>query len=239
MEEWFENHFMEQGKGETLILLHGNGEESSYFEKQIEEFSRYYRVIAIDTCRHGKTLRGRAPFTIRQFAQDLKAFMDQHNIVRANLLGFSDGANIAMIFAMKYPDRVDRLILDGGNLTPDGVRSGTQIPIEIGYRMASFFKKLSPKARTNAELLGLMVNDPNINPEDLTKIQAPTLVLAGTRDVIKASHTKAIAKAIPDSRLVFITGDHYVVAKNPQTFNAAVLYFLKPEITPSGKKECL
>lgn len=79
--------------------------------------------------------------------------------------------------------------------------------------MASFFKKFSPKARTTAELLGLMVNDPNINPEDLTKIQAPTLVLAGTRDVIKASHTKAIAKAIPDSRLVFITGDHYVAAK--------------------------
>ena len=239
MEESFENHFLEQGKGETLILLHGNGEESSYFEKQIEDFSRYYRVIAIDTRGHGKTLRGRAPFTIRQFAQDLKAFMDQHNIVRANLLGFSDGANIAMIFAMKYPDRIDRLILDGGNLTPDGVRSGTQIPIEIGYRMASFFKKFSPKARTTAELLGLMVNDPNINPEDLTKIQAPTLVLAGTRDVIKASHTKAIAKAIPDSRLVFITGDHYVAARNPQTFNAAVLHFLKPEITPSGKKECL
>lgn len=55
MEESFENHFLEQGKGETLILLHGNGEESSYFEKQIEEFSTYYRVIAIDTRGHGKT----------------------------------------------------------------------------------------------------------------------------------------------------------------------------------------
>lgn len=52
---------------------------------------------------------------IRQFAEDLLGFMDDHRIAKAHLLGFSDGGNIAMIFAIKHPDRVNRLILNGAN----------------------------------------------------------------------------------------------------------------------------
>ena len=62
--------------------------------------------------------------------------MDEHKIARAHLLGFSDGGNIAMIFALHYPDRVNRLILNGANLHAKGVKRTTQIPIEIGYRIA-------------------------------------------------------------------------------------------------------
>ena len=50
-----------------------------------------FRVIAIDTRGHGKSPRGEKPFTIRQFAEDLKGFMDEHLIEKANVLGFSDG----------------------------------------------------------------------------------------------------------------------------------------------------
>ena len=106
------HYYIEQGTGYPFILLHGNGEDSSYFSNQINEFSLMYHVFAIDTRGHGKTARGNAPFTIRQFADDLMEFMDSHKIDRANILGFSDGANIAMIFAIKYPDRVNKLILN-------------------------------------------------------------------------------------------------------------------------------
>ncbi|MBO6028795.1 MAG: alpha/beta hydrolase [Bacteroidales bacterium] len=223
------HYFIEKGAGEPLILLHGNGENNDYFVGQIQEFSRYYHVYALDTRGHGKTPRGKAPFTIRQFADDLHGFMEEHHIERANLLGFSDGGNIAMVFAMKYPDRVDRLILDGANLDAKGVKPSIQIPIEIGYRFARLFARKSEEAARHAEMLGLMVHDPNVSPEELAKIQSKTLVMAGTRDMIKERHTRLIASSIPDARLVFIDGDHFIANKCPDAFNRAVLEFLGKE----------
>lgn len=222
-----EHYFIEKGQGEILILLHGNGENSEYFEGQINEFARYYHVYAVDTRGHGKTPRGNAPFTIRQFADDLLGFMDAQQIEKAHLLGFSDGGNIAMVFAMRYPGRVDRLILDGANLDAKGVKPSVQIPIEIGYRIASLFARRSESAKLKAEMLGLMVNDPNVLPEQLAGIQAKTLVMAGTKDMIKEKHTRLIASSIPDAQLVFIQGDHFIANKCPQEFNKAVLEFLQ------------
>ena len=221
-----EHYFVEKGQGDPLILLHGNGEDCGYFAGQTDAFARHFHVFAPDTRGHGKTPRGKAPFTIRQFADDLLAFMDAQNIGRANLLGFSDGGNIAMVFAMKYPERVDRLILDGANLDAKGVKRSVQIPIEIGYRFARRFAGRSEEAKRHAELLGLMVNDPAVAPEELAKIRAKTLVIAGTRDMIKEAHTRLIAARIPDARLVFLEGDHFVANKCPDAFNRAVLDFL-------------
>ena len=65
--------------------------------------------------------------------------MTSRKISNAVILGFSDGANIAMKFAMNYPDKVKALILNGGNLNPKGVKRTTQIPIELGYKIASRF----------------------------------------------------------------------------------------------------
>lgn len=222
-----EHFYMEKGKGEPIILLHGNGENCGYFKNQIDEFSRYYHVYAIDTRGHGKTPRGSRPFTIRQFSEDLLGFMDRKRIDRAHLLGFSDGGNIAMIFAIRHPDRVDSLILNGANLDTDGVKRTTQAPIEIGYRLARKFSGKSDLARRNAEMLGLMVNDPNVMPEELAGIKARTLVIAGTRDMIKEEHTRLIAESIPGSELVFIKGNHFIADKKAVEFNRAVLDFLK------------
>ena len=220
------HHYIEKGIGAPLILLHGNGENCEYFKGQIHVFAGHYHVYAIDTRGHGKTPRGVKPFTIRQFAEDLLGFMDDRQIEKAHLLGFSDGGNIAMIFAMKYPDRVDQLILNGANLSPDGVWRSTQIPIEIGYRIAKKFSGKSDSARANAEMLGLMVNDPYVKPEELSAIRAKTLVIAGTNDMILEAHTRLIAEHIPNSQLVFIKGNHFIANKKPEEFNQAVLAFL-------------
>ncbi len=221
------HNYIEKGRGEPLILLHGNGEDCSYFQRQIDEFSKLFHVYAVDTRGHGRTPRGERPFTIRQFAEDLLGFMDEHQIERAHLLGFSDGGNIAMIFAMTHPDRVNRLILNGANLDTGGVSPFTQIPIEIGYRIAKIFAGKSETARLKAEMLGLMVNDPDVKAEELSGIKAKTLVIAGTKDMIREEHTRKIAEGIQDSRLVFIPGDHFIANKNPEEFNRAVLDFLK------------
>ena len=221
--------FIEKGQGEPLILLHGNGENCDYFVGQIDVFAQDYHVYALDTRGHGKTPRGEAPFTIRQFADDLLVFLDAHGIDKAHILGFSDGGNIAMIFAMKYPERVLRLILDGANLDAKGVKPSIQIPIEIGYRFAKLFAKKSAEARQHAEMLGLMVNDPNVRPEELSAIKAKTLVIAGNKDMIKETQTRLIASSIPDAQLVILEGDHFIANKCPEAFNRAVLAFLRDE----------
>lgn len=220
------HYYIESGHGDPIILLHGNGEDCSYFCGQMDAFARQFHVYAIDTRGHGKTPRGDKPFTIGQFADDLLDFMNDHQIEKAHLLGFSDGGNIAMVFSMLYPDRVGRLILNGANLNPEGVKRSTQIPIEIGYRIARRFAGRSESARLNAEMLGLMVNDPDVRPEELRTIRARTLVIAGTKDMIRESHTRLIAANIPDSQLVFINGSHFIANKKPEEFNRAVLDFL-------------
>ncbi|MBP5413698.1 MAG: alpha/beta hydrolase [Lachnospiraceae bacterium] len=221
------HYYIEKGTGQNIILLHGNGENSDYFAGQIDEFAKRYHVYALDTRGHGKTPRGDAPFTIRQFADDLKDFMDEHEITKAHILGFSDGANIAMIFAMKYPEMVDRLILNGGNLDAKGVKRSVQIPIEIGYKFASKFADKSESAKRNAQMLSLMVNDPNIRSEQLSAIRAKTLVIAGTNDMILRKETCRIAENIKDSKLVFVKGNHFIANKNPEEFNLEVINFIE------------
>ena len=218
--------YLEKGRGTPLILLHGNGESSDYFRGQIDVFAERYHVYAPDTRGHGRTPRGVSPFTIRQFAEDLRGFLDEHQIEKAHLLGFSDGGNIAMAFALRYPERVDRLILNGANLSPAGAKRSVQIPIEIGCRIAKRFAVKNESARRKAELLGLMVEEPNVQPAELQSIRAKTLVIAGTRDMILRRHTELIAASIPDAQLVFLEGDHFVAGKHPEAFNRAVLAFL-------------
>lgn len=218
--------YNEWGSGEALVLLHGNGEEQSYFCHQIPYFSQKYRVIAVDTRGHGKSPRGTAPFTIAQFAEDLLALLDALKVEKAVVLGFSDGANIAMRFALRYPGRVRALILNGGNLSPRGVKARWQIPIELGYRIARAFAAHSEGAKKNAELLGLMVNEPNIAPQELSGINCPTLVIAGERDMIKETHTELIASAITGAELAILPGDHFLANKNHAQFNECVGNFL-------------
>ena len=218
--------YIEEGEGEPLILLHGNGESNEYFSKQIEVFDEYYRIFALDTRGHGKTPRGEKPFTLSQFADDLYDFMNMHKIEKAHILGFSDGGNIAMLFAIKHPERVNKLVLNGANFNPNGLKGFFKLLLDIRYKMVNKGKENEKSKREN-ELLSLMINEPYISEEELKSIKAPTLVIAGTRDLIKKKHTEKIASLIPDSKLVFLNGNHAVARMNPEKFNSEVLDFLK------------
>ena len=219
-------YYQEKGEGMPFVLLHGNGESGEYFKNQIEYFSNHYRMIALDTRGHGKTPRGTAPFTMDQFAEDLNAFLEEKNINNIILLGFSDGANIAIKFALKYQDKIKVLILNGADLDTKGVKRSVQIPIEIGYKTARLFQNKSEEAKQKTEILGLMVNEPNIKPEELHSIEVPTLVIAGTKDLIKENHSRLIAENIKDSELSFVEGNHFIAGKNPIEFNKEIEKFL-------------
>ncbi len=237
---------MERGSGKPLVLLHGNGESLEYFKSQIRYFSRSYRVIAVDTRGHGGSERGSAPFTLKQFAKDLKALLDTMGIRKISLLGFSDGGNIALIFALKYPDSVERLILNGANLNPFGMKASALIPIAFEYAAAVVKasggsdalrhmtggedRKISAQKREavrKKELFGLMIREPWIRPKHLREISCPTLVIAGTKDMIRTSHTRLIAERIRSARLVLLRGDHFIAAGRSRAFNRAVERFLR------------
>ncbi|MCC8025596.1 MAG: alpha/beta hydrolase [Clostridium sp.] len=222
-------YWTESGEGMPLILLHGNGEDSGYFVHQTEYFSKQYRVIAIDTRGHGRSPRGETPFTIGQFAADLYDFMEEKGIAKAHILGFSDGGNIALAFALAHPKRVARLILNGANLSPGGVKASVQLPILWGYITASLLSNCTSSGKKKAEMLGLMVKEPHVKPGTLSGLHIKTLVIAGTRDMIKESHTRLIAASLPEGELVFIEGNHFIARKNPAAFNAAVEKFLACE----------
>ena len=219
--------YVEKGEGFPLVLLHGNGESHEYFVHQIAYFSKQYRVFALDTRGHGQSPRGDGPFSIARFAEDLHDFFIEHSLSKAHVLGFSDGANSALAFALRWPERVETLILNGGNLSPEGVRRRTQWPIELGYRLVGHWADKSPQARAHAELLGLMVKEPHVRPEELQALPMPTLVIAGTNDMIRRRHTEQIARSIPDARLCLVPGGHFIANKKPAEFNRAVEKFLQ------------
>lgn len=219
-------YYQERGAGEPLILLHGNGESGDYFKSQMDAFSPFFRVIAVDTRGHGRSLKGDAPFTLLQFSRDLRSFLLQQKIEKGHLLGFSDGANIALLFALAYPEMVDKLILNSGNLFPRGMTAPVWISVLGAYGLTCLlspvFKSMLPKK----ELLGLMATQPHLSPKELEKITADTLVIAGSKDMIRQRHTRLIAASIPNARLVILPGDHFVAAKNSAAFNEAVTNFL-------------
>ncbi|MDR1568475.1 MAG: alpha/beta hydrolase [Streptococcaceae bacterium] len=211
------------GSGAPLVLLHGNAENTRYFKRQIPLFEQYFTVITLDFRGHGKSSNGIHPLSFELFASDLKEIVDLLGIKQFHLLGFSDGANVAMIFASKFPKYVNKLILNAGNLSADGLLFISRIATELAIILAylCFWK------RDLVEIRKLMRQSVKLSWQDLTKISAKTLVLVGAFDMIKPSHSKKLTQAIPNARLIVIPFALHDIARiRSKRFNQVVLDFL-------------
>lgn len=208
-----------------MILLHGNGGNASSFFYVVDHFMKKRRVITIDTRGHGRTPKGDAPFTLKQFAEDLKCFMDEKGIKKADLIGYSDGGNIAMLFAIKYPDMVNSMVLNGANMFPEGLCNRDKKWIDDTFKKSKKALRRNPqneKARETYDLMALMVKEPHITPEQLSALDIPTLVLVGSHDAIKPEHTQLIADSIKGAKLTVINGGHNIVKSNSEDYIAAL-----------------
>ena len=96
----------------------------------------------------------------------------------------------------------------------------------VGKRRKRPDEESRARAKAYAERLRLMIREPQIQPEELAVLTMPVLVIAGTEDIILGDHTKLIADSLPDGKLVWIKGDHFIARDNPDDFNAAVDEFL-------------
>jgi len=219
-------YYEEYGQGDTLLLLHGNSESIRSFSRQIPELSKYFHVIAMDSRGQGNTSRDDKKITYELMAQDVNAFLDALHIRQVKLLGWSDGGIIGLILAMEHPDKVKRLATMGANLFNNETSVDPKINKILRTERARLVKEDSEKHKFRLEMIDLLLNEPQINPESLKKVACPTLVMAGSKDVIKEEHTRLIAGKIPTSELlIFDKGTHYEPSENPDRFNKAVIAF--------------
>lgn len=215
------------GSGEkAVVLLHGNGEDYRCFDRQFEPFSEKYLVVAIDSRGHGSSGMGE-PFSLRAMADDVKAALDALHIEKASVIGFSDGGNVALYFALRYPSRLEKLVVAGANLSPEGIEAKVRRRDRVTWSLLRFLGRFSGGLRHKARVYGLMVLEPDIDPWELEAIDAQTLVLAGARDMILEEHTRLIAKSIPGAHLRIIPAcDHFIFRNQPEWVNTTILKFL-------------
>jgi pimeloyl-ACP methyl ester carboxylesterase len=216
------------GTGFPLILLHGNSQSIKDFNKQIPILSKHFKVIALDTRGHGKSTANDEQLSYELFASDVEALVAYLKLDSINILGWSDGGNTGLILAMNENIRIHKLAVMGSNLY--NKRSSVKPLINVFIKMKSKkLKKEHQEESFNYKLVQLLLNEPNISPEDLHKIICPTLVMAGSNDVIKEKHTKLIKKNIVNSELVIIEkANHFAPQHRSKRFNEIVLnFFLK------------
>jgi len=212
----------------VLLFLHGNGENLQIFDQQINYFSQYYRTIAIDTRGHGKSSRGTKPLNFHTFAADLVGVLDALQIDKASIVGFSDGAIIAMHTALMAPERISAMVLLGANYNPKGVRLIPRLLILFVYACLSAASLFSVKIRRRKEIWGLMVCLPKLTVEEISQIKTPTLVVTGENDMVSQRHNDDIHNAIAGSqRLVIKSGSHFWMFKQPELLNQYVMEFLQ------------
>lgn len=223
--------YYEWGQGEPLILLHGNGEDSTYFRHQIPVLARFFRVIAVDSRGHGKSGHGDRGLNFYQMARDLRVVFHALGLQKAHILGFSDGGNLAIRFALQYPQCVDKIILNGANIHMlTGVKPAIQLPLYPVVGLLHALRPLDEAIARKCDVLSLMAHDYGVDWDDLGRIQAQTLVLVGEHDMIFDKHSWRMTLCLPHARMERIPGgDHFCAAKLPNQFNLAVLRFLKED----------
>lgn len=216
------------GEGEPLLLLHGAGQSINDFSNQIDFFAKHYKVIAIDSRGRGRSTDDDQELTYMNQTEDMRLFMEQLNIKNAHIIGWSDGGIIGLIMAMKYPEKVKKLVAMGANIHPDGL-----FPKRLEDHKKTL-KQLEDQNNSDYEiyikLYKQLIHYPQLQYEDLEKITAPTLIMAGDHDVIQDIHTVKIFQAIPNSNLSIMPGEtHWFPSANPELFNNTVIHFLNKE----------
>ena len=189
-------NFERSGKGQAIILLHGNGEDHKIFDKAIPILEKHFTVYAIDSRGHGSSEEVKE-FHYFDMVEDIKEFIINENIDNPIVYGFSDGGIIALLLASMYPKLLSKIIISGANINPKGLKTIWIILFKVMYLI-----KKDSKVK-------MMLEEPNISIEMLNKIEIPTVVLAGSRDVIKEKHTKLIVDNIKNSQLQILAGEDH------------------------------
>lgn len=210
------------GKGQPLLLIHGNGGSIESFAKNIPYFAKQYQVIAVDSRAHGKSTDPGDSLSFEMMADDFAALLTALRIDSAYVVGWSDGGINALLLAMRHPKKVKKLVATGANLQPD---STALIPSLWKQQQKAYLENKTkiftdPKQKNDWKVFVLDVLQPTIPFRALTAIKVPALIVAGDRDVIVTEHTVAIARHIPKAWLwILPNSGHATLIDHADEFN--------------------
>lgn len=100
-----------EGKGKTIVFIHGLSDTLHYWDTLANILNDNYRILRFDLRGHGKSQLGKDDITIETYADDLNNILDKLDINEVNLVGFSIGGSIALDFTLKYPGKVSSLVM--------------------------------------------------------------------------------------------------------------------------------
>jgi pimeloyl-ACP methyl ester carboxylesterase len=228
------------GSGTPLLMIHGNGGNIASMSQQIAYFMPQYQVVVADSRGHGKSQMGEGRLTYEQMAEDLNSLLELRKLKSVYVLGWSDGGILGLLLAIHHPDKVGKLAIMGANLNPEGaydwaLEMVAQQSKMVEEKIASGDK--APRWQVMKQYLDLLGKQPHIPVSDLHQITAPTLVMAGDKDVIRGEHTLQIFENIPHAHLCIFPGaTHLIPIQNAPLFNRTVaLFFEKPFTRPDTK----
>ncbi len=218
------------GAGKPLLMLHGNGGNIGAFSKNIAFFAKHFKVIAVDSRAQGKSVDTGSALTFEMIADDFAELMNQMKIDSAYVIGWSDGGIDALVLAMRHPEKVKKLAATGANMW---LGENVFLPgVWAGFTKEYLAKKDSiftdPKAKNDFKVFALDYLEPNYKPTDLAKVNCPSLIIAGDKDLITLEHTLELFKNIPKAQLWILpnTG-HGTLIERSYDFNQQVYKFFK------------
>jgi pimeloyl-ACP methyl ester carboxylesterase len=211
------------GEGKPLIFLHGNGGSIRSATAKIEFFKKHFKVIAIDSRGHGKSLDTLShELTYTQMSEDIHALMDSLHIDSAYVSGQSDGGILGLLLAIHHPEKIAKLVTFGANIFPGKKAVFDEIDKMVRDTLRT------TKDQNTIRMYKLLAYQPHISEKALQQIHCPVLLISGDRDAIRLEHTLKLFYNIPHSNLFVMPGaTHFGSYQKPDLFNAAVLDFLQ------------
>lgn len=227
------------GEGDPVLVLHGGTAFLETMHNQITALAQDHLVIAPDSRAHGRSTDAEnVPLTYALMADDMIALMDQLGLQRVEVVGWSDGGNIGLDMAIRYPARVGKLVTYGSNFHFSGAGAGAGLTETVDPDNArweivrSFYQRVAPDPQHWPVFLNKIMTMwrayPTFSAQDLNGVSVPVLVMAGEFDSIDDTHTRAMAAAIPGAKLLIIKGeDHYAPLLAPDKVTPQIVAFLK------------
>ena len=194
---YFETH----GIGQPLILLHGGLGSGEMFGPTLTELAQQHQVITVDLQGHGRTADIDRPIDIRLMADDIAALIDHLKLDKPDVVGYSLGGGVALFTAVKYPDKVRRLVVASAHARRDAIPPEMLAQqAQVNAAAAEFLKdtpmwelyqRVAPHPEDFPRLLDkvgeAMAQDYDYT-EDVRSLQVPTLLVAADADMAPPSH---------------------------------------------------
>lgn len=217
-----------------VILVHGLGMSSRYMVPLARHLAPHVRVYAPDLPGFGLSDKPRRAFTVRELADALAAWTNAVGVGRAAFVGNSLGCEILVELALRHPQLVDRLVLQGPTPDPE---ARTLIRQAVGFFAIAPFERwslawvaLTDYARGGIGRYAMTVRSmvDNRIGEKVVRVTQPTLVVWGTRDyIVPHAFVVSLAGSLPEGRLAVIEGAaHGINYSHPEAFTAILLPFL-------------